>query len=118
MMRFSTTPVAGPPICPCAFDSAARMSAVVVSVKSVSIVGVLSRPSRRRTAGVALPAPCSRRRAAGAVRLALQPELQPPPGPAVPGDEVVGAFWARRPGRVLLWLVVVGPELLDRVEDL
>src|SRR5215469_129927 len=93
MMRLSTTPVAGPPIRSLVLASAARMSAVVVSVKSVS----MSAPELPR----AWPPPAS----------------QPPPGAAVAGEHLVGAEGAAGARRILLGLVVVGPEVLDRVED-
>src|SRR5215467_8004823 len=43
---------------------------------------------------------------------------QPPPCPAVPGHQRVRAGRAGGPGRVLVWLAVLGPILLDRVEHL
>ncbi len=43
---------------------------------------------------------------------------QPPPRPAVPGQQRVRARRAGRPGRVLIRLAVLRPELLDRVEHL
>src|SRR5262249_58926456 len=43
---------------------------------------------------------------------------QPPPCPAVPGHQRVRTGRAGGPGRVLVWLAVLGPEILDRVEHL
>src|SRR5690349_14614207 len=43
---------------------------------------------------------------------------QPPPCPAVPGHQRVRTSRAGGPGRVLVRLAVLGPELLDRVEHL
>src|SRR5260370_28170567 len=102
MMRLSTTPVAGPPIRSLVLASAARMSAVVVSVRSVS----MSSPS---------PPELPRARQARASR--LPPESQPPPGAAVAGEHLVGADGPAGTRRILLGLVVTGPVVLDRVED-
>src|SRR5580698_5796356 len=92
MIRFSTTPVAGAPIWSLVLARAARMSAVVVSVRSVSMSQSSFVPQPR--------------------------QLEASPDAAVAGQHLVRARGACRTRRVLLGLVVVGPELLDGIEDL
>src|ERR1700761_8361543 len=88
MMSVSTMPSVMPPSRRRASVSAWSIAPVVVSVRSI-VIGVVSLPYR----------------------------LQPAPGAAVACHPRVGGRRGGTPRRVVLRLVVLGPELLDLVED-
>src|SRR6266568_9217151 len=89
MTRVRTMPLAGPPSRCRALRSASWMAPVVVSVRSIVI-------------RACPPGPAS----------------QPPPCPAIPCHQGIGARRARRPGLILLGLGVLFPEMLDGVKHL
>src|SRR6201994_1831781 len=89
--RVSTMPRAAPPRRLRASVSASAMAPVVVSVRSIVIVASLLAPVDAR--------------------------LETAAGPAGPGHQRVGRRRAGGAGRVRVRLGVLGPEVLDRVED-